>query len=54
MQGGRANVLNSHVDLHPLAASDAWIAQAYNGNMTFMMRDEPNIRYVIPKEGCAQ
>jgi len=35
-----------------LAAGDAWIAQAYNGNMTFVMRDEPNIRYVIPKEGC--
>jgi spermidine/putrescine-binding protein len=34
-----------------LAAGDAWIAQAYNGNMTFVMRDEPNIRYVIPKEG---
>ena len=35
-----------------LAAGDAWIAQAFNGNMTFVMRDEPNIRYVIPKEGC--
>jgi len=35
-----------------LAASDAWIAQAYNGNMTFVMRDEPNLRYVVPKEGC--
>jgi len=35
-----------------LAAGDAWIAQAYNGNMTFVMRDEPSIRYVIPKEGC--
>ena len=35
-----------------LAAGDAWIAQAYNGNMTFVMRDEPNLRYVIPKEGC--
>jgi spermidine/putrescine transport system permease protein len=35
-----------------LAAGDAWIAQAYNGNMTFVMRDEPRIRYIIPKEGC--
>ena len=35
-----------------LAAGDAWIAQAYNGNLTFVMRDEPRIRYVIPKEGC--
>jgi spermidine/putrescine transport system permease protein len=35
-----------------LSAGDAWIAQAYNGNLTFAMRDEPNIRYVIPKEGC--
>jgi spermidine/putrescine transport system permease protein len=35
-----------------LAAGDAWIAQAYNGNMTFVMRDEPNLRYVVPKEGC--
>ena len=35
-----------------LAAGDAWIAQAYNGNMTFVMRDEPRIHYVIPKEGC--
>ncbi|MGD0221653.1 MAG: extracellular solute-binding protein [Terriglobia bacterium] len=35
-----------------LAGGDAWIAQAYNGNMTFVMRDEPRIRYIIPKEGC--
>lgn len=35
-----------------LIAADAWIAQAYNGNMTFALRDEPRIRYVIPKEGC--
>jgi spermidine/putrescine transport system permease protein len=35
-----------------LAAGDAWIAQAFNGNMTFTMRDEPRIRYIIPKEGC--
>lgn len=35
-----------------LLAADAWIAQAYNGNLTFAMRDEPRIRYVIPKEGC--
>jgi spermidine/putrescine transport system substrate-binding protein/spermidine/putrescine transport system permease protein len=35
-----------------LEAGDAWLAQAYNGNLTFAMRDEPHIRYVIPKEGC--
>jgi spermidine/putrescine-binding protein len=35
-----------------LAAGDAWLAQAYNGNLTFIMRDEPRLRYVIPKEGC--
>ena len=35
-----------------LVAGDAWLAQAYNGNLTFVMRDEPNIHYVIPKEGC--
>jgi len=35
-----------------LAGGDAWIAQAYNGNLPFVMRDEPNIRYIIPKEGC--
>jgi len=35
-----------------LAGGDAWLAQAYNGNLTFVMRDEPRIRYVIPKEGC--
>jgi len=35
-----------------LAAGDAWLAQAFNGNLTFAMRDEPRIRYVIPKEGC--
>ena len=33
-------------------AGDAWIAQAFNGNMTFAMRDEPKILYVIPREGC--
>jgi spermidine/putrescine transport system permease protein len=35
-----------------LIGGDAWIAQAYNGNMTFVLRDEPRIKYVIPKEGC--
>ncbi len=35
-----------------LEDGDAWLAQAYNGNLTFAMRDEPNIKYVIPKEGC--
>jgi len=35
-----------------LMAADAWVAQAYNGNLTFALRDEPRIRYVIPKEGC--
>ena len=35
-----------------LVAADAWIAQAYNGNLTFAIRDEPRIQYVIPKEGC--
>jgi len=35
-----------------LVSGDAWIAQAYNGNMTFAMRDEPRIIYVIPREGC--
>jgi spermidine/putrescine transport system permease protein len=34
-----------------LMAGDAWMAQAYNGNLTFAMRDEPSIRYVIPQEG---
>jgi spermidine/putrescine transport system substrate-binding protein/spermidine/putrescine transport system permease protein len=35
-----------------LVDGDAWLAQAYNGNLTFVMRDEPRIKYVIPKEGC--
>ncbi len=35
-----------------LVAGDAWIAQAFNGNLTFAMRDEPRIAYVIPEEGA--
>ncbi len=35
-----------------LVAGDAWLAQAFNGNLTFAIRDEPRLRYVIPKEGC--
>jgi spermidine/putrescine transport system permease protein len=35
-----------------MVAGEAWLAQAYNGNLTFALRDEPRIRYVIPKEGC--
>jgi len=35
-----------------LAGGDAWFAQAFNGNLPFVMRDEPHIRYIIPKEGC--
>lgn len=34
-----------------LVAGDAWLAQAFNGNMTFALRDEPRLRYVVPKEG---
>ncbi len=35
-----------------LVSGEVWIAQAYNGNLTFALRDEPHIRYVIPREGC--
>lgn len=35
-----------------LVSGDAWIAQAFNGNLTFAVRDEPRIVYVIPREGA--
>jgi len=35
-----------------LTAGDAWLAQAYNGNLTLTMREDSRLRYVIPKEGC--
>ncbi|HSB08223.1 MAG TPA: extracellular solute-binding protein [Blastocatellia bacterium] len=35
-----------------LLSGDAWIAQAYSGQIAKAIADDPNIGYVIPKEGC--
>jgi spermidine/putrescine transport system permease protein len=35
-----------------LLSGDAWIAQAYSGQIAKAMNDNPQIGYVIPKEGC--
>src|SRR5260370_7003283 len=35
-----------------LLSGDAWIAQAYSGQIAKAIADNPLIGYVIPKEGC--
>jgi len=35
-----------------LLSGDAWIVQAYSGQIAKAMADNPQIGYVIPKEGC--
>jgi spermidine/putrescine transport system substrate-binding protein len=35
-----------------LLSGDAWIAQSYSGQIAKAISDNPNIGYVIPKEGC--
>lgn len=35
-----------------LLSGDAWIAQAYSGQIAKAIADNPSIGYVIPKEGC--
>lgn len=35
-----------------LLSGDAWLAQAYSGQIARAMVDNPAIGYVIPKEGC--
>lgn len=35
-----------------LLSGDAWIAQAYSGQIAKAIADNPAIGYVIPKEGC--
>jgi spermidine/putrescine transport system permease protein len=35
-----------------LLSGDAWITQAYSGQIAKAMNDNPQIGYVIPKEGC--
>ena len=35
-----------------LLSGDAWIAQAYSGQIAKAMAENPSIGYVIPKEGC--
>lgn len=35
-----------------LLSGDAWIAQSYSGQIAKAIADNPNIGYVIPKEGC--
>ncbi|HYL99518.1 MAG TPA: extracellular solute-binding protein [Blastocatellia bacterium] len=35
-----------------LLSGDAWIVQGYNGQIAKAMIENPNIGYVLPKEGC--
>lgn len=35
-----------------LLSGDAWIVQGYSGQIAKAMAENPNIGYVIPKEGC--
>jgi spermidine/putrescine transport system permease protein len=35
-----------------LLSGDAWIVQAYSGQIAKAMADSPEVGYVIPKEGC--
>lgn len=35
-----------------LLAGDVWLTQAYSGQIAKAMLDDPNIGYVVPKEGC--
>jgi len=35
-----------------LLSGDAWIAQAYSGQIAKAIAESPSIAYVIPKEGC--
>jgi spermidine/putrescine transport system permease protein len=35
-----------------LLSGDAWVAQAYSGQIAKVIADNPTIGYVIPKEGC--
>src|SRR6185503_6983160 len=35
-----------------LLSGDVWIAQGYSGQIAKAMVENPNIGYVIPKEGC--
>jgi len=35
-----------------LLSGDAWIAQGYSGQIAKAMAENPDIAYVIPKEGC--
>jgi spermidine/putrescine transport system permease protein len=35
-----------------LLSGDAWVAQAYSGQIAKAMAENPDIGYVIPKEGC--
>jgi spermidine/putrescine-binding protein len=35
-----------------LLSGDVWIAQAYSGQIAKAMAENPNIGYVVPKEGC--
>ena len=35
-----------------LLSADAWVAQAYSGQIAKAIAENPTIGYVIPKEGC--
>jgi spermidine/putrescine-binding protein len=36
-----------------LIAGDVWISQLWNGDTIQAAAEQPNLRYVLPKEGCA-
>ena len=35
-----------------LVSGDAWLVQGYSGQVGKAMNENPNIGYIIPKEGC--
>jgi len=37
-----------------LLSGDAWIAMAYNGQIAKVMKENPTIAYVLPREGCTR
>ncbi|HMG33908.1 MAG TPA: extracellular solute-binding protein [Blastocatellia bacterium] len=37
-----------------LLSGDVWVAQGYSGNIARAIAENPNIGYVIPKEGCTR
>jgi spermidine/putrescine transport system substrate-binding protein len=51
-QSGQVRKFTGNEYIKDLPKSDTWIALGWSGDAVQLQKDNPNIRFVMPKEGC--